>query len=286
MGDGYCRHCEDEDHETHLKELFNSLRKLRGGDEPAFDELLHWNQPNDVIAMALAVGFEAHRRIANAPAQYVESRYAVGLVTIPSPVDGHQRKRCLELVRRLGGGKSIHSTLDLLISAGHPYLNIFTSELVGTFSSADLLPALNDAHTASTAWALVLGAPHKHLVNILEAGAIPSAADLPKVVDALKRMRGKRARRALAMGFPDWENRVWNVILKDCGVHKTAVTLAVNRVTKLSGKELRTLVDSVPTNVKEGISSWAEAESIRALLTKYGATVEIVAVDNPNTQRC
>jgi ribosomal protein L7/L12 len=208
-------------------------------------------------------------------------------VTIPSPVDGHQRKRCLELVRRLGGGKSIHSTLGLLVSAGHPYLNIFTDELVGTFSSEDLLPALNDPHTASTAWALVLRAPHKHLVNILEAGAIPSAADLPKAVDALKRMRGKRARRALATGFPDWENRVWNVILKDySGANKDWVILAVCRVTKLSGKEARTLLDSVPTTVKEGIGSWTEAESIRALLTKYGATVEIVAVDNPNTQRC
>jgi large subunit ribosomal protein L7/L12 len=71
------------------------------------------------------------------------------------------------------------------------------------------------------------------------------------------------------------EKTEFTVVLKDFGANKINVIKAVREVTTLGLKEAKDLVESAPTNVKEGIEK-AEAESVRAKLTEAGATVELV----------
>ena len=70
------------------------------------------------------------------------------------------------------------------------------------------------------------------------------------------------------------EKTEWNVVLKDMGANKINVIKAVREVTTLGLKEAKDLVESAPTNVKEGIPK-EEAEAVRAKLADAGATVEV-----------
>jgi large subunit ribosomal protein L7/L12 len=70
------------------------------------------------------------------------------------------------------------------------------------------------------------------------------------------------------------EKTEWTVVLKDMGANKINVIKAVREVTTLGLKEAKDLVESAPTNVKEGITK-EEAEAVRAKLTEAGATVEL-----------
>src|SRR5699024_6457531 len=65
------------------------------------------------------------------------------------------------------------------------------------------------------------------------------------------------------------------VVLKEIGANKINVIKAVREVTTLGLKEAKDLVESAPTNVKEGIEK-AEAESIKAKLTEAGAVADLV----------
>jgi len=70
------------------------------------------------------------------------------------------------------------------------------------------------------------------------------------------------------------EKTEWTVVLKDMGANKINVIKAVREVTTLGLKEAKDLVESAPTNVKEGIAK-DEAEAVRAKLAAAGATVEL-----------
>jgi large subunit ribosomal protein L7/L12 len=70
------------------------------------------------------------------------------------------------------------------------------------------------------------------------------------------------------------EQTEWTVILKDFGANKINVIKAVREVTTLGLKEAKDLVESAPTNVKEGITK-EDAEAVRAKLADAGATVEL-----------
>jgi len=70
------------------------------------------------------------------------------------------------------------------------------------------------------------------------------------------------------------EQTEFTVVLKDAGSKKIQVIKAVREVTSLGLKEAKELVDSAPSNVKEGIGK-DEAESIRQKLEEQGATVEL-----------
>jgi large subunit ribosomal protein L7/L12 len=70
------------------------------------------------------------------------------------------------------------------------------------------------------------------------------------------------------------EKTEWTVVLKDMGPNKVNVIKAVREVTTLGLKEAKDLVESAPTNVKEGVAK-QEAEEARAKLADAGATVEI-----------
>ena len=70
------------------------------------------------------------------------------------------------------------------------------------------------------------------------------------------------------------EKTEWTVHLKDIGANKINVIKAVREVTTLGLKEAKDLVESAPTNVKEGISK-ADAEEAAKKLQDAGATVEL-----------
>jgi len=70
------------------------------------------------------------------------------------------------------------------------------------------------------------------------------------------------------------EKTEFNVVLKEAGANKINVIKAVREVTTLGLKEAKDLVESAPTNVKEGIAK-AEAEAVKTKLTEAGATVEL-----------
>jgi large subunit ribosomal protein L7/L12 len=70
------------------------------------------------------------------------------------------------------------------------------------------------------------------------------------------------------------EKTEFTVLLKDIGANKINVIKAVREVTTLGLKEAKDLVESAPTNVKEGISK-ADAEEAVKKLQAAGATVEL-----------
>ncbi len=79
---------------------------------------------------------------------------------------------------------------------------------------------------------------------------------------------------AAAEAAPEEEQTEWTVHLKDIGANKINVIKAVRQVTTLGLKEAKDLVESAPTNVKEGISK-SDAEETAKKLQEAGATVEL-----------
>jgi len=70
------------------------------------------------------------------------------------------------------------------------------------------------------------------------------------------------------------EKTEFTVHLKDIGANKINVIKAVREVTTLGLKEAKDLVESAPTNVKEGVSK-TDAEEATKKLQEAGATVEL-----------
>ncbi len=66
----------------------------------------------------------------------------------------------------------------------------------------------------------------------------------------------------------------FTVVLKDAGASKLAVVKLVKELTGLGLKEAKDVVDSAPSNVKEGVSK-DDAEAAKAQLEAAGAKVEI-----------
>ncbi len=70
------------------------------------------------------------------------------------------------------------------------------------------------------------------------------------------------------------EKSEFNVVLTEIGDKKINVIKVVRELTDLGLKEAKELVDSAPSNLKEGVSK-DEAESIKSKLEEAGATVEL-----------
>lgn len=70
------------------------------------------------------------------------------------------------------------------------------------------------------------------------------------------------------------EKTAFDVILKEIGEKKIEVIKAVRALTNLGLKEAKSLVESAPKQVKEGVSK-EEAEQAKAQLEQSGATVEV-----------
>ncbi|MBI2829535.1 MAG: 50S ribosomal protein L7/L12 [Chloroflexi bacterium] len=70
------------------------------------------------------------------------------------------------------------------------------------------------------------------------------------------------------------EKTEFTVVLKEIGANKINVIKAVRELTNLGLKESKDLVESAPTNVREGVSK-DEAAAIKQKLEAAGATAEI-----------
>jgi large subunit ribosomal protein L7/L12 len=70
------------------------------------------------------------------------------------------------------------------------------------------------------------------------------------------------------------EKTSFDVVLKAVGANKLAIVKLVKELTGLGLKEAKDLVDSAPSNIKEGIAK-AEAESLKKSLEEAGAEVEL-----------
>ena len=70
------------------------------------------------------------------------------------------------------------------------------------------------------------------------------------------------------------EQTEFTVVLKEAGASKLAVVKAVKELTGLGLKEAKDLVDSAPSNIKEGVTK-DEAEGLKKSLEDAGAVVEL-----------
>lgn len=70
------------------------------------------------------------------------------------------------------------------------------------------------------------------------------------------------------------EQTEFTVVLKDFGEKKVNVIKAVRSMTSLGLKEAKAVVESVPTNIKEGLTK-EDAEEVKAALEEAGATADI-----------
>ena len=70
------------------------------------------------------------------------------------------------------------------------------------------------------------------------------------------------------------EQTEFTVTLKDIGPNKINVIKAVREVTTLGLREAKSLVESAPTAVKEGVAKDA-ADEVKVKLEEAGATVEV-----------
>ena len=120
--------------------------------------------------------------------------------------------------------------------------------------------------------------------DILEAIGNMSVVDLADLIEAFKtkfNVTIAAAPVAAAAGAggaaaaPAVEEKTeFTVVLKEAGAKKIQVIKVVREVTSLGLKEAKDLVDSAPSNVREGITK-DEAETIKKKLEEQGATVEL-----------
>ena len=118
------------------------------------------------------------------------------------------------------------------------------------------------------------------LVDQLSALTVLEAADLSKL---LEEKWGVSAAAAVAVAGPATggpaapaaeEQTEFDVILTGDGGKKINVIKEVRAITQLGLTEAKTLVESAPKAVKEGVSK-DEAAKIKAQLEAAGATVEV-----------
>ena len=120
------------------------------------------------------------------------------------------------------------------------------------------------------------------LVDQLSALTVLEAAELSK---ALEEKWGVSAAAAVAVAAPAGgaaggdapaaeEKTEFDVILVNDGGKKINVIKEVRAITALGLTEAKTLVESAPKAVKEGVNK-AEAEELKKKLEEAGATVEL-----------
>jgi large subunit ribosomal protein L7/L12 len=116
------------------------------------------------------------------------------------------------------------------------------------------------------------------LVEELSKLTVLEAADLAK---ALEEAWGVSAAAAVAVAGPAAavaeaveEQTEFDVILTGDGGNKIAVIKEVRAITALGLTEAKSLVESAPKAIKEGVNK-AEAEEIKAKILAAGGTVDI-----------
>src|SRR3569623_293702 len=109
------------------------------------------------------------------------------------------------------------------------------------------------------------------LVDQLSELTVLEAADLSKM---LEEKWGVSAAAAVAAAPAAEEKTEFDVILTGDGGKKINVIKEVRAITGLGLTEAKTLVESAPKAVKEGVSK-DEAEKVKKQLEEAGATVEL-----------
>ena len=120
------------------------------------------------------------------------------------------------------------------------------------------------------------------LVEDLSGLTVIEAADLAKLLEekwgvsaaAAVAVAGPAAGGAAAGGAPAEEKTEFDVILTGDGGKKIQVIKEVRAITQLGLTEAKTLVESAPKAIKEGVNK-AEAEEIKGKIEAAGGTVEI-----------
>jgi len=105
--------------------------------------------------------------------------------------------------------------------------------------------------------------------------------DVVALIEAMEEKFGVSAAAAVAVAAPAGavaepveEQTEFNVIMTSFGANKVGAIKVVRVITGLGLKEAKTLVESAPTPVKEGVNK-EEAAKIKKELEEAGATVEI-----------
>ena len=117
--------------------------------------------------------------------------------------------------------------------------------------------------------------------DILEAISSMSVMDVVELVEAMEEKFGVSAAAAVAAAPAGGaeaaaaeEQSEFDVILASFGDNKVSAIKAVRAITGLGLKEAKTLVESAPAAVKEGVSK-EEAEDVKKQLEEAGISVEL-----------
>jgi large subunit ribosomal protein L7/L12 len=117
--------------------------------------------------------------------------------------------------------------------------------------------------------------------DILEAIANMSVMDVVDLVEAMEEKFGVSAAAAVAAApaaggeaAAAEEKTEFDVVMTSFGENKVSAIKAVRAITGLGLKEAKTLVESAPAAVKEGVSK-DEAEETKKQLEEAGASVEV-----------
>jgi large subunit ribosomal protein L7/L12 len=126
----------------------------------------------------------------------------------------------------------------------------------------------------------------ENIEKILDAISELTVLELSKLVKAMEDKFGVSAQSAMAMpmagmmmpgagGEAEVEEKTsFDVVLKDFGSAKIKVIKVVRELTSLSLKEAKTLVESAPTNLKEGVTQ-DEADAVKTAIEEAGGVIEI-----------
>jgi large subunit ribosomal protein L7/L12 len=118
--------------------------------------------------------------------------------------------------------------------------------------------------------------------DILNAIAEMSVMEVVELVEAMEEKFNVSAAAAVAVAAPAAggdaaaaeEQTEFDVILTSAGEKKVNAIKAVRAITGLGLKEAKTMVESAPATVKEGVSK-ADAEEVKKQLEEAGASAEL-----------
>ena len=116
--------------------------------------------------------------------------------------------------------------------------------------------------------------------EILDSIANMSVMDVVDLVEAMEEKFGVSAAVAsvaaapAAAAAPVEEQTEFDVHMTSFGANKVSVIKVVRAITALGLKEAKDLVESAPTNIKDGVAK-DEAEDLKKQLEEAGASVEI-----------
>ena len=116
--------------------------------------------------------------------------------------------------------------------------------------------------------------------EILDSIANMSVMDVVELVEAMEEKFGVSAAVAVAAAAPAAaaepveEQTEFDVHMTSFGASKVPVIKVVRAITSLGLKEAKDLVESAPTNIKDGVTK-DEAEDLKKQLEEAGASVEI-----------